>query len=214
MDYSLTKIVWECICDCGNTIFVARSSLKSGNTKSCGCLRKEKKPRQSVDVQTAKKKDLFEISRDIVEKHSIKTINHVIYYLTEDGYTRESVKPFIEKVLVTDYELPTRVHKEVFRQIEIISRTTTIELSDEERIQILHIEKESVEQWMSYNGITIQELMNTPTVMLYSQYAEWCKLQKSKEILGKKQFFKYIADKYNLRKKQKSDTKRYFVPNT
>lgn len=209
-----SSVVWECICDCGNTICVARSSLKSGNTKSCGCLRKEKKLGQSVAIQNPKKKDLFEVSRDIVEKYSIKTINHVIYYLTENGFTRESVKPFIEKVLITDYELPTRDHKEVFRQIEIISRTNAIDLSDEERIQILHVEKESVELWMSHNGLNIQDLMNVPTVMLYSQYEEWCKLQKYKDILGKKQFFKYIADKYNLRKKQKSDTKRYFVPNT
>lgn len=32
---------WECVCDCGNTIVVYALSLKSGNTKSCGCLRKE-----------------------------------------------------------------------------------------------------------------------------------------------------------------------------
>lgn len=32
----------ECICDCGNSTRVLLSSLKNGNTKSCGCLRKEK----------------------------------------------------------------------------------------------------------------------------------------------------------------------------
>lgn len=32
------SIVWECICDCGNTAFVAAQSLKSGLTHSCGCL--------------------------------------------------------------------------------------------------------------------------------------------------------------------------------
>lgn len=34
--------IWECKCDCGNTIYVTTSQLKSGQTKSCGCLRKEK----------------------------------------------------------------------------------------------------------------------------------------------------------------------------
>ena len=29
---------WECKCDCGNVITVAGSALRSGNTKSCGCL--------------------------------------------------------------------------------------------------------------------------------------------------------------------------------
>lgn len=32
---------WKCRCDCGNIKFVARTSLQSGESKSCGCLRKE-----------------------------------------------------------------------------------------------------------------------------------------------------------------------------
>lgn len=31
--------MWNCKCDCGNTIIVARCSLTSGHTKSCGCTR-------------------------------------------------------------------------------------------------------------------------------------------------------------------------------
>ena len=34
-------VVWECKCDCGNTAFVSSVSLNSGDTRSCGCLRKE-----------------------------------------------------------------------------------------------------------------------------------------------------------------------------
>lgn len=36
-------VVWECICDCGNIIKVSSHSLRTGNTKSCGCLNLEKK---------------------------------------------------------------------------------------------------------------------------------------------------------------------------
>jgi hypothetical protein len=35
------KRIWECQCDCGNTIKVYTSGLTSGNTKSCGCYKSE-----------------------------------------------------------------------------------------------------------------------------------------------------------------------------
>lgn len=33
---------WRCVCDCGNTTVVATHKLVYGQTKSCGCYRKEK----------------------------------------------------------------------------------------------------------------------------------------------------------------------------
>ena len=35
------KVVWECMCDCGNKVEVSGKLLKSGNTKSCGCIAAE-----------------------------------------------------------------------------------------------------------------------------------------------------------------------------
>lgn len=35
------KAYWKCKCDCGNETIVSATALKSGNTKSCGCLHKE-----------------------------------------------------------------------------------------------------------------------------------------------------------------------------
>lgn len=32
------SITWDCLCECGNTFNTRGASLKSGNTKSCGCL--------------------------------------------------------------------------------------------------------------------------------------------------------------------------------
>lgn len=41
-DSNTTKRVkWICNCSCGNVISVRSGSLRSGNTKSCGCERKE-----------------------------------------------------------------------------------------------------------------------------------------------------------------------------
>lgn len=39
---SCGRIMWLCKCDCGNLTKVDSSSLRNGNTKSCGCLQKEK----------------------------------------------------------------------------------------------------------------------------------------------------------------------------
>lgn len=36
------KLLWECTCQCGEKVKVATVSLTSGNTKSCGCLDREK----------------------------------------------------------------------------------------------------------------------------------------------------------------------------
>ena len=35
------QIRWECVCECGNIAIVLASNLKSGDSKSCGCLSKE-----------------------------------------------------------------------------------------------------------------------------------------------------------------------------
>lgn len=35
------KPQWECICDCGKNVVVSAYSLRSGNTKSCGCYKSD-----------------------------------------------------------------------------------------------------------------------------------------------------------------------------
>jgi len=34
-------VQWNCVCTCGNKVVVPAKSLKTGNNKSCGCLKKE-----------------------------------------------------------------------------------------------------------------------------------------------------------------------------
>lgn len=36
------KVMWLCQCECGNQVEVSGDNLKSGNTQSCGCYRREK----------------------------------------------------------------------------------------------------------------------------------------------------------------------------
>jgi hypothetical protein len=35
------KVVWECLCDCGNIAYVNSTALATKNTQSCGCLLQE-----------------------------------------------------------------------------------------------------------------------------------------------------------------------------
>lgn len=35
-------VYWECLCDCGNTTYVVYTSLKKGDTQSCGCKKSSK----------------------------------------------------------------------------------------------------------------------------------------------------------------------------
>lgn len=44
------KPVWRCVCDCGNEAIVTSQDLKTGHTKSCGCIPKKKKGDGLLDL--------------------------------------------------------------------------------------------------------------------------------------------------------------------
>ena len=44
------QVVWKCQCDCGNITQVVGGSLRSGHTKSCGCLSKEGGKKNVLDI--------------------------------------------------------------------------------------------------------------------------------------------------------------------
>lgn len=47
------RIMWKCLCDCGNEVIVFGENLKKGASRSCGCLQKEEaSERHSTHHQT------------------------------------------------------------------------------------------------------------------------------------------------------------------
>lgn len=58
---------WKCKCDCGNDCIVKGYSLKSGNTKSCGCLQKENASKAKCKHRMSKTK-LYKRWEDIKKR--------------------------------------------------------------------------------------------------------------------------------------------------
>ena len=47
-------VVWRCKCDCGSLLELTAANLVSGNTKSCGCLRRELGVKKSLAASSAR----------------------------------------------------------------------------------------------------------------------------------------------------------------
>src|SRR5262245_5414316 len=47
------QALWKCRCDCGQTAIAPGGSLRNGSTSSCGCLRRESKPRLTHGLENS-----------------------------------------------------------------------------------------------------------------------------------------------------------------
>ena len=68
-----------CKCDCGNEIIATGNCLKSGDTKSCGCLNNEKR---SALGKSSKKYNTYDLSGNYGIGYTLK--NEVFYFDLED----------------------------------------------------------------------------------------------------------------------------------
>ena len=76
------NIYWECSCDCGNICAVKPDDLKSGHTKSCGCLREEFYAKQGEKNRTHGMRHTPEYNTHQLMKRRCyeKTNEHYKYY--------------------------------------------------------------------------------------------------------------------------------------
>jgi hypothetical protein len=51
------QVLWECRCDCGNRTLATTNDLRTGNTKSCGCIKREIIIKRNVTHALSKGRD-------------------------------------------------------------------------------------------------------------------------------------------------------------
>jgi len=63
-----TRAFWRCRCDCGNEIVVSAQSLRTGATKSCGCLSSEMTSLRNEKHGFAKKEKLYDVWKSMRQR--------------------------------------------------------------------------------------------------------------------------------------------------
>lgn len=89
---------WICQCDCGNITIVFASALKCGNTKSCGCLFKEKTSKtftthglsktRLYEIYYGMKKRCYKENCKAYKNYGARGIKVCDEWLGEDGFKR------------------------------------------------------------------------------------------------------------------------------
>lgn len=74
-DPKANPLKWLCKCDCGNIKSVRPHSLKTGSTRSCGCLRKETQQILGSNPKTIAKRIESRKQTDYVEETSLGSLN-------------------------------------------------------------------------------------------------------------------------------------------
>jgi hypothetical protein len=102
------KYYWHAKCDCGNEKIVRICSLKSGNTKSCGCFQR-KKAKEIGTTHGMRKARFYRVWSAIKQRCLNKNYREAKYYggrgikicdrwLKFEGFKRDMYKSYLEHV--------------------------------------------------------------------------------------------------------------------
>lgn len=69
------QIQWKCKCNCGNIVFATTTYLKTGHTKSCGCLNKENASKRLKSNSFVEAKNNYRKNNFLLEDTSLSLIN-------------------------------------------------------------------------------------------------------------------------------------------
>lgn len=173
---SSKKTIWECICACGNILPVRANSMKSGNTSSCGCLKKPHGRTGTPEYQawTAMLKRCYLKSNAAYENYGGRGIivcprwrKSFINFFTDMG-TRPTTKHSLDRINNDgNYELANcrwATHSE-----QMINRRTTplitydgITLSAAEWADKIGIFRKTISRRIR-SGWSVEETLTTPS---------------------------------------------------
>lgn len=74
------KIRWLCQCDCGTTKIVCGSELNKGDTRSCGCLRKEQLSQRFKKDLSGQKYGRLTVQYQTYSRYSKKGVPAIVYH--------------------------------------------------------------------------------------------------------------------------------------
>lgn len=103
------RAIWYCHCDCGNNVNVCGTELRSGHTKSCGCLQKELLVKRNKDMAYHNTYDLsgeYGIGYDVKGKE---------FYFDLDDY--DKIKDYYWSVNNNGYVTTSNNQKHLHRTI-------------------------------------------------------------------------------------------------
>lgn len=96
-----TNSYWRCLCECGKQTIVSGNSLKKGDSKSCGCLQREKTSKANFrHGHTAKDSPEYRTWRSMITRCENKKANNFERYggrgIKVCGRWRNSFEDFLE----------------------------------------------------------------------------------------------------------------------
>lgn len=119
--------LWECLCECGNTVIITSRNLISGHTKSCGCYSYECKKDKSIKHRkyaiSCKNDRLYRLYRSIIQRTTtLRKDNHNHTYIKK-GITmcdewQNDFNKFKEWALANGYDYSKTANEQTIDRID------------------------------------------------------------------------------------------------
>ena len=85
----------------------------------------------------------------------------------------------------------------------------------EDTLEAYKIDNSSALSWVDETGITLEQIIGTPSTELYSNFSDWCKMGGVKNVPSRKTFCRELRERFDLDASMRQDKtgKRYFRVN-